>query len=199
MDQSTDPRDTALRLRIVGNIIDFGPNLIYDLWEEVERVLAQDLAIDDTADLEVELSCAESVLFLRDNAGETVFDRLLIERLVKPVTYVVRGGPVLNDATMDDAIAACIDCVADVVDNSARAAGTILSMCSDEFLELFRSADLIIAKGMGNYETLSGVAAPIFFLLQAKCPIIGQDVGAPPGCTIVKRGQFYSQETSNKF
>lgn len=106
-------------MSIVGNIIDFGPNLIYDLWEEVERVLAQDLAIDDTADLEAELSCAESVIFLGDNAGETVFDRLLIERLGKPVTYVVRCGPVLNDATMDDAKAARIDCVADVVDNGA--------------------------------------------------------------------------------
>jgi len=72
-------------------------------------------------------------------------------------------------------------------------------MCSDVFLELFRSADLIIAKGMGNYETLSGVSAPVFFLLQVKCPNIGQDAGAPAGSTVVKKGLFYSQETSNKF
>lgn len=186
VEESADPLDAALRLSIAGNIIDFGPNPSYDLWEEVENSLSQDIAIDDTDLLRDRLAEAEDVLYLADNAGETVFDRLLIEVLGKPVTYAVRGGPVLNDATLEDAIAAGIDTIAEVIDNGARAAGTILSQCSPAFVDRFMKADLILSKGMGNYETLSGVVAPIFFLMKVKCPIIGQHVGALQGSLIAK-------------
>jgi len=81
-----------------------------------------------------------------------------------------------------------LDEVAEVVENGARVPGTILSLCSQEFQERFESADLILAKGMGNYETLSEVPAPIFFLLQVKCPVIGRDLGAPVGSTVVRKG-----------
>jgi len=184
---SGDPLDTAVRISIAGNIIDFGPNPDYDLWEVVERVLSQDYEINDLIVLREELKTAESILFLGDNAGESVFDRLLIEVIEKPVIYVVRGGPVLNDTTMEDALSVGMNEVAEIVDNGARVPGTILSLCSNEFQALFHSADLIIAKGMGNYETLSDVPAPIFFLLQVKCPVIGKDVGAPTGSIIVKK------------
>lgn len=185
IDNSNDPLDTGLRLSIAGNIIDFGPNRDYDLWEVVERLLQEDFAIDDTAPLRAQMANAESILFLADNAGETVFDRLLIALLNKPVTYVVRGGPTLNDATLEDAKAAGIDQNAEVIDNGARVPGTVLAKCKETFLERFKTADLIISKGMGNYETLSEVDAPIFFLMQVKCPIIGKDVGAPAGRAIV--------------
>lgn len=188
MDHSQDRLDTALRLSIAGNIIDFGPNPTYDLWEVVERLLHEDFAIDDTAQLRAQIDQAETVLILADNAGETVFDRLLIEAIPKPVTYAVRGGPTLNDATLEDARAAGIDRVAEMIDNGARVTGTVLSECSEAFLERFHNADLILAKGMGNYETLSDAAAPIFFLMQVKCPIIGKDVGAPAGTAVVLQG-----------
>lgn len=188
IDDSDDPLETAIRLSIAGNIIDFGPNRDYDLWEVVERVLSMDLSINDLPSLRNRLEQVESVLFLADNAGETVFDRLLIETLPKPVTYVVRGGPVLNDATLEDAFAAGIDLVAEVLDNGAQIPGTILADCNPAFQERFRDAPLILAKGVGNYETLSAVKAPIFFLLQVKCPIIGLDVGVAAGSTVVKRG-----------
>jgi uncharacterized protein with ATP-grasp and redox domains len=187
VEESADPLDTAIRLSVAGNIIDFGPNPSYDLWEEVESALSRELAIDDTVLLRDCLAEAENVLYLADNAGETVFDRLLIEALGKPVTYAVRGGPVLNDATMEDALAAGINAIAEVIDNGARAAGTILSQCSPDFVDRFMKSDLILSKGMGNYETLSNVNAPIFFLMKVKCPIIGQHVGAPVGSAIVKR------------
>ena len=185
---SDDRLGTALRLSIAGNIIDFGPNPDYDLWEVIDQVLTQNLAIDDTEALLNRLQEVDSVLFLSDNAGETVFDRLLIEELPKPVIYAVKGGPVLNDATMADAIAAGIDRVAEVIDNGGRVPGTILPMCSKDFQETFNRAELIISKGMGNYETLSEVVAPILFLLRVKCPVIGVDVGAPKDSAVIKSG-----------
>lgn len=186
--ESKNKLETAIRLSIAGNIIDFALDKTYDLWEEVERVLAQDLAINDFGLLRKRLGQVDSVLILGDNAGETVFDRLLIETLSKPVTYVVRGGPVINDATVDDAIAVDIDQVADVVDSGVQAPGTILALSSQAFQEKFNEAELILAKGMGNYETLSTVEAPIFFLLQVKCPVIARDIHAPVGSTVVKKG-----------
>ncbi len=185
---AADPLETAIRVSIAGNIIDLGPNPAYDLWETVERVLHQPLAIDHLAALRRRLASAESVLYLGDNTGETVFDRVLIETLDTPVTYVVKGGPVLNDAARADALAAGLDRVAEVIDNGARITGSVLESCSEAFQKRFRSADLILSKGMGNYETLSTAPAPIFFLLQVKCPVIGLDIGVPNGAIVVKAG-----------
>lgn len=188
LEDAADPLETAVRLSIAGNIIDFGPNPPYDLWEVVERVLQQPFAVNDFEKLRTRLAEVDSVLYLADNTGETLFDRLLIEILAPKVTYVVKGAPILNDATRADALAVGIEQVAEVVDNGAQVTGTILPLCSPDFQARFNQAELILAKGMGNYETLSTVAAPIFFLLQVKCPIIGLDVGAPAGSIVVKQG-----------
>jgi uncharacterized protein with ATP-grasp and redox domains len=186
--EADDPLETAVRLSIAGNIMDFGPNPQFDLWEVVERILEQPLAINDLETLRQRLSNVRDLLYLADNAGETVFDRLLIETLKPKVVYVVKGGPVLNDATYEDAVAAGIDQVAEVVDNGTQITGTIIDLCSPEFQARFRQAELIISKGMGNYETLSTVKGPIFHLMQVKCPVIGMDVGAPQGSVVVKQG-----------
>lgn len=183
-----DPLETAIRISIAGNIIDLGPNPDYDLWETVEKVLHQPFAIDHLAALRRRLASADSILYLGDNAGETVFDRVLIETLDTPVTYVVKGGPVLNDVTRADALAAGLDSVAEVIDNGARITGTVLTACSESFQKRFAAAELILAKGMGNYETLSTEQAPVFFLLQVKCPVIGLDIGAPKGSIVIKAG-----------
>lgn len=186
--EAADPLEEAVRISIAGNIIDFGPNPSYDLWEVVERVRHQALAMDDLEALRASIAAAGSILYLGDNAGETVFDRVLIETLDKPVTYVVRGGPVLNDVTLEDALAVGMDEVAEVIDNGARVPGTVLSACSPAFQARFADAELILAKGMGNYETLSTVDAPIYFLLQVKCPVIGKDLGVPERSVVVARG-----------
>ncbi len=187
IDDSDDPFLTALRISIAGNIMDFGPNPAYDLWGVVMRVLKQAPALDETQALRESLDHVDSVLFIADNAGETVFDRLFIEQIPKPVTYAVRGGPVINDATVEDAIRADIDKVAEIIDTGVRFPGVVLSESSPEFQERFKSAPLILAKGMGNYETLSDVTAPIYFLFQVKCPIVGKDVGAGVGDIIISR------------
>ncbi|MFO8084124.1 MAG: ARMT1-like domain-containing protein [Desulfobacterales bacterium] len=189
---SEDPLDTAIRISIAGNIIDFGvSDNHHDLWETVEKVLSQQYEIDDGATLRSELQSSENLLFLADNAGETVFDRVLIEQLPMPVTYAVKGAPTLNDATTEDASAAGVDSVARVVDNGTDAPGTILSMCSPEFLDIYKAAPLIIAKGQANYESLSSAGSKVFCLLQIKCPVIAKDIGAPVGGIVIR------QSTSN--
>jgi uncharacterized protein with ATP-grasp and redox domains len=195
MAETDDPLGVAVRLSIAGNIIDFGPEQEYDLWRTVERVLAQPFAINDQAAFREALSGVGQVLYLADNAGETVFDRTLIEVLDVPVLYAVKGGPILNDATREDALAAGIDQVAEIVSTGSDAPGTILDRCSDKFQQLYDEAELIIAKGQANYETLSEEGSKAFFLLQTKCPVIARDVGVPVRSIVFKRGD---QNEENK-
>jgi uncharacterized protein with ATP-grasp and redox domains len=187
--EADDPLEVAVRLSIAGNIIDLGPDQQYDLWDEVERVLAQPFAIDDRATFREALSRAGQVLYLADNAGETVFDRALIETLDVPVLYAVKGGPILNDATREDALAAGVDQVAEIVSTGSDAPGTVLDRCLWEFQRLYDDAELVIAKGQANYETLSEEGLEVFFLLQTKCPIIARDVGVPVGSIVLKQGR----------
>ena len=125
-------------------------------------------------------------MYLADNAGEIVLDRLLIERLPKGrVTVAVRGGAILNDALRADAEEAGLAELARIVDNGCRAPGTPLDAVSPAFRKLFEEADLIISKGQGNYETLSDVAAPLVFLLKVKCPMVARHIGEPLGSLVV--------------
>lgn len=180
-----DPLETAVRIAIAGNIIDDGVAEHYDLESTLARVLQQPFAIDGLALLRQALSGAGTILYLADNAGETVFDRVLIETITRPVTYVVKAGPVINDATLGDALAAGLDTVSNIIDNGSDAPGTLLEHCSASFRERFAQAPLIIAKGQANYETLSDIQAPVFFLLQAKCKVIADDLGVPPGSVVL--------------
>lgn len=192
---SPDPLDTAVRIAIAGNIIDLGAAEDYDLESNLIQVLSRDMAIDDLEALRSALDKQTSVLYLADNAGETVFDRLLIETLDRPVTYVVKASPVINDATRDDAIDAGIDKVAEIIDNGSDAPGTLLDQCSKDFVKCFRKAGLIIAKGQANYESLSNEPAPLFFLLQAKCDVIARDLGVATGDIVLKLQEPFTLAT----
>jgi len=185
--KASDPFDAALRLSIAGNIIDHGVGLRYDLQGTIDRSLSQPIAVDEGSALRSALRDAEGILFLADNAGETVFDRLLIEVLDRPVLYAVKGGPVLNDATEEDARAAGVDSVATIISTGSDAPGTLIQECSLAFRDVFNRASVVLAKGQANYETLSDAGEHVFLLLQAKCPVIARDVGAPVGSMIVKR------------
>jgi uncharacterized protein with ATP-grasp and redox domains len=184
---ASDPLEMAVRVAIAGNIIDLGVADNYDINGTLNRVLTQPFAINDLSSFRRRLSENGSILYLADNAGETVFDRILIEQLGKPVTYVVKAGPIINDATREDAIAAGIDQVAEIIDNGTQAPGTMFELCSDSFLQRFEQAELIIAKGQGNYESLSENSAPIFFLLQAKCNVIARDLGISETDIVLKQ------------
>ena len=190
MVQAADDRlDVALRLSIAGNIIDLGPHQRYDLWEVIERVLAQPFALDHREAFWRAIDAADQILYLGDNAGETVFDRILIETLGVPVVYVAKGGPVLNDATVEDAEAAGLSQCAEIVSNGSDAPGTILTRCSEDFQQRYRQAQIVIAKGQANYETLSEAGPKAFFLLQCKCPVIAGDAGVPVGSIILVQGE----------
>lgn len=186
--QGDERIETAVRISIAGNIIDLGVSSSYDdLDQTLDRVLHQTMAIDHLDAFLKRLQRAKSILYIGDNAGETVFDRVLIEALPVPVTYVVKGSPVLNDATLEDALEAGLDQCATIVSNGSDAPGTVLPMCSEEFRELFAQAELVIAKGQGNYETLSEEGDKVFCLLQVKCPVIAGDIGVPVGSIVIRQ------------
>ena len=186
--EASDAMDMAIRLSIAGNIIDLGPSQEYDLWDVVQSVLIKPFAIDDRAAFRDALSKTDQVLYLADNAGESVFDRLLIETIDVPVVYAVKEGPVLNDATREDALAAGIHEVATIVSTGSDAPGTILPGCSEDFRQLYHEAGLIIAKGQANYETLSEEGPNVFLLLQTKCAVIARDVDVPINSIVLRQG-----------
>ncbi len=184
------PMEAAVRLAIAGNIIDSGANSELDedhVQAAVESAFAEPLA-GNAEEFAEAVSTAENILYLADNAGEIVFDRLLIEMLpLERITVAVRGAPVLNDATIEDAEKAGLLDLVEVIENGSDAPGTILDDCSDEFRKRFREADLVVAKGQGNYETLNNVDKKIFFLLKVKCRVIARDIGRDVGAMVLRR------------
>ncbi len=192
------PLATAVRLAIAGNIIDFGVNSPLEELN-LETAISESLAAEfHSAQLESfqdSVTKAEEILYLCDNAGEIVFDRLLIEQLpYEKVTVVVKGKPVINDATMEDAEVAGLTRIVEVIDNGSDAPGTILESCSDYFRDRFAHADLVIAKGQGNYETLSEINKNIYFILKAKCPVIARDLDCEVGEMILRESKTFEQE-----
>jgi len=170
--ESDDRLLTAIRLAIAGNVIDLGVDKEFNLVEDIETILQQEFAILDYTFFKKKLAAAKEILYIGDNAGEAVFDKILIEELGKPVIFVVREIPIINDVTFKEARKIRIDKITKVMSSGSTAPGTILNLCSNEFLEIFNNVDMIISKGQGNYEGLSGVDRSIFFLLKAKCPVI---------------------------
>jgi len=190
---SDNPLQVAIRYAIAGNILDFA---LYNGWDD-ERFhkslhSSRTKSIDKKQldKLQAEIEKAENILILGDNAGETVFDQLLIEQLIpKQITYAVKGYPVINDALREDAVFAGIDKFATIIDTGLDCAGTVLSMCSRAFLDIFYNADLVIAKGQANYETLCDSQRQIFFLTQIKCSVIAQDLNGNVGDWVIASTQ----------
>lgn len=187
--EAADPWAAAVKLGAAGNIIDLGihPEISDEqITQAIESGMAQVLH-GDTEALRRAVAEARQILFLGDNAGEIVFDKLLLEFLPRErVTFAVRGAPVLNDATLADAEASGITELVEVVDNGSDAPGTILPNCSPEFRQLFEQADLVIAKGQGNFETLQGIEGKeIFFILKVKCEVVAFHTGFPAGSLVL--------------
>jgi hypothetical protein len=188
---ASDPLKEALRIAVAGNFIDFGTTEHVDLKSGLEEILDHDFAIDHYAELRGRLDEADEILMLGDNAGETVFDRILIEELGKPVRYVVREAPMINDAVREDAEMAGIGEVAEIVSSGCVAPGTIRRFCSEEFWRSLRESRLIISKGQGNFEGLSDEPLPIFFLLKAKCLAVAREIGVPQGSILLIRSPHF--------
>ncbi|MBN2018684.1 MAG: DUF89 family protein [Sedimentisphaerales bacterium] len=199
--ESEAPLATAVRLAIAGNIIDFGVNGTLresDLEKTISECLAADFPDTQLKPFQQAINEADEILYIADNAGEIVFDRLLIEQLpIEKINVVVKGQPVINDATMEDAVLAGLPQIVEVIDNGSDAPGTILESCSQSFRRRFEKADLIIAKGQGNYETLSDVRKNIFFILKVKCPVIARDIGCEVGRMIFQKTKAFKGEIEN--
>jgi len=189
VETSADPLETAVRLAIAGNIIDFGVNSVVEQ-SQVEKTIAESLTepldMEALEEFREATSQAEDILYLGDNSGEIVFDRLLIEQLpYEKITFAVKGGPILNDATIEDAQIVGLTDIVNVIDNGSDAPGTILESCSEAFRRRFDKSDLIIAKGQGNYETLSNIDKNIFFMLQPKCVVLARHLGCEIGSLVL--------------
>jgi uncharacterized protein with ATP-grasp and redox domains len=192
VEKSADPLRTAVRLAIAGNIIDFGPLQEFNLEKTIKEVLKKKFAIDDYEKLQEILKDAETLLFFADNAGEIGFDKLLVETFLKAgrfekISFVVKGGPIINDATLEDAkyMSLCDLQNVEFLKLSSGEAGTGPERNSQEVKRWIRNYDLVISKGQGNYEGLSENDG-LFFLLMAKCPVIASDLGVKVGDIVLK-------------
>ncbi len=188
--RSADPLWTAARLAIAGNVIDFGIFTSVDIEKSVKRSLESQIGEDDYEAFRDSVSKAHEVLYLLDNAGEIVFDRLLIEELIalgKEVTAVVKGSAVINDVTAADALQAGLTDICNVIDNGSDGVGTILEWTSVEFQRQYQGAELVISKGQGNFETLTGNAQKTYFLFQSKCDVVSKELGLSPGSMLLKK------------
>jgi uncharacterized protein with ATP-grasp and redox domains len=198
IESSEDRLLTALKLSIAGNVIDYGVKNSINVEEEINYLFQGNIIVyNENSETTFKykkfkeaLNKVNSIIYLADNAGEVVFDRLLIEELVKElgkeVIYVVKDKPIINDALIEDALFCGINRTAKVVSSGSDAPGTLLKYCSPKFIRIYQKAELIISKGQGNYEALSEEDKLIFFLFKAKCPVIAKDVGCEVGNMILK-------------
>jgi hypothetical protein len=189
--ESSDSLEAGVRVAIAGNVIDFGIYESIDLDQAVRDSLQLPLSETEYRAFAAAIEPANHILYLCDNAGEIVFDRILLEALRergKTVTVVVKGGPVINDATLEDAAAVGLADCAIVIDNGNDGVGTLLEACSPRFMDEYRSADVIISKGQANYETLvqSGDER-IFFLFKVKCPVVASFLNRENGDIVLTR------------
>ena len=202
LDSAGDKLLFAVEMAIAGNIIDYGVKNTLDVNAELAKILNEEKkvikqeskTIFDYAKFKHVLKHSKNILYLADNAGEVVFDRILIEQIKrmdadKQIIYAVKEKPVINDALRRDAEDCGIGKIAKIVSSGSDAPGTVLSLCSKDFLSMYRKADMVISKGQGNFEALSKTKRPVFFLFMAKCPVIAKDVGCKVGDVILSYHQ----------
>lgn len=182
--EEDDSLENHVKIAIIGNILDFGAfTLDDDIESVIKNSLKKDLTIKDIVEFENSLKANDKVLYLVDNTGEIVFDKLLLSKIKEyglDITIAVKSEPILNDACMAEALDAGLDEFGSIVEIGAGTVGYVDSKISDEFREIFNSHKFVISKGMGNYEGLTEIdlsTKEIYFLLCAKCNTISRDIG----------------------
>jgi damage-control phosphatase, subfamily I len=188
----TDRLEGGVRAAIAGNVIDFGIYDHIDLHRSIEESFQLELSRGPFEAFRKAVENAGRILYLCDNAGEIVFDRVLLRILQgkgKSVTVAVKGAPVINDATREDAAAAAMTEYSELIDNGSDGIGTLLESCSERFLNAYRSSDMIISKGQANFETLDEMHDPrLFFLFKVKCPVVARALGRENGDIVLMQG-----------
>lgn len=185
IEQAENSFMSAIRYAIVGNIIDFNPihnTLLEDIYDCFDKMEQLELAIDDSHALLKDISNAGTLLYLGDNCGEICMDKILLKKIKElnpkvKLLFGVRGKPVVNDSISEDAYSVGIDEYAEIIDNGDGSLGTVLNRTSPAFKEVYKKADVVIAKGQANYECLSEENKNIYFLLMTKCDVIAKDIG----------------------
>jgi uncharacterized protein with ATP-grasp and redox domains len=190
--KANDELETYIKAAIVGNIIDFGAlGVDFDIENGIIETMEKEIALNQVSELENELKSSKNVLYLADNNGEIVFDKLLIEKIKEynvEVTVALKEKPIINDACVEDAVQIGLNEVAELVSTGTDSIGIIYGDISEEFKEIFKNADMVIAKGLGNYEGLTAMKLgdkPVFSLLNAKCTPTAKDIGVNLGDNVV--------------
>ncbi len=196
INKSDDRILTGLKLAISGNIIDFGAKDDVDFGEIFKNIEKVKNFLPDVKTLDKfkkDLDSAKKILYIGDNSGEIIFDKIFIEVLPREkITFVVRGGPIINDVTLKDAKTVGLTKIVNVIDTGLKMPGLLPKLSSREFLKEYSECDMVISKGQGNFETLEGEDKNIYFLFQAKCPVIANYLGLP-----INQFVFYNRELGN--
>jgi uncharacterized protein with ATP-grasp and redox domains len=193
------PVNMAMRLAVAGNVIDFGPQFQMDIMKTIDKVVYSEFAYDDSRLLHEDLKSAKSLLYVGDNCGEIVMDKLFLSFIDVPqIVYAVRHSPVINDATIEDAEYVGIDKYAKIISMGDNTPGAVWNSTSEEFKNVFRNADVVISKGQGNLEGLIDVDQNIYFLLVTKCELIGNLIETKKGDFVIKRSSFMKNKTLMK-
>ncbi len=180
--RSQDKLLTAIKIAVAGNVIDLAAEVSFDLHEELEKIFETDFAVDDLKLLAASLQNAETLLYIGDNVGEHIFDHLCIQTLQElypklDIYYMVRGNPIINDVTMKEAKEAGFDTLCYLVDSGVNTPGFAYSAANAESQRLFDNVDLVITKGMGNYECLSpSPRKNLCYLLKVKCHVVANSL-----------------------
>jgi damage-control phosphatase, subfamily I len=184
VERAADPLDAALHLAAAGNIIDAGIGHAFDIERDVETLMHTAFAVSALERFRTDLRPGRRLLYVGDNAGEIVFDAVLVERIQAAgvvVTVSVKSGPIINDATMEDAQAAGLPALCRVIETGSDDIGVNFARASAEFRREFDSADIVLAKGHGNFETCEDRPGNLYFLLKAKCPLVAEAAGIKLG------------------
>ncbi len=192
--ESNNPLFAAIKVAVAGNVIDLGVNKSFDLEKELELIKDMDFKINDFEDFEKRVKKAKTICYLADNAGENVFDEILIEEIKKindaKIYYVVRGKPIINDVTVEDLKGLEIEKLATIVDSGVDTPGFFLPKANKQSKEIFYNSDMVISKGMGNFEVLFNEAnKEVFFLFKVKCEAVASEINANVGDYVVLRSE----------
>lgn len=189
--RAPDPLEAALHAAAAGNVIDLGiGGHVFDIERDVTAMMRQPFAVSDLHAFRNELGPGRKILYLGDNAGEIVFDRLLVQEILRTgtrVVYTVKSGPMINDATMEDARDSGMSQLVEVIETGSDHIGVNWDAVSGAFRRAFETADAVLSKGQGNFESCSDTPGNIYFLLKAKCRVVAEELGAAEGDIVFKR------------
>ncbi len=196
INKSPDPLLTVIIIAIIGNTFDFGTPHKIDLKEDILNFSLENLSINEYDKFVEDLEKSHKILIIGDNSAEAVFDRIMLEYFTKTFpkkqfTYSIRSGPAINDITKNEVEEIGLSRVCKIIEGSASP-GVIFEQATQDFQEIFKSADLILSKGQGNYESLDDIEfmkpnSNLYFLLKAKCSFVAKRFGVELGSLILKK------------